>query len=169
MIVIECIDKDVYDYNHGYNIWTGKDRTGSPTLEGDWRHPRRGCPRRGRRSIRRGRRVNNTRLAVDFFVTLPEWVSEGTARLLPWMGGGAVTIPLWPSFALLSSGSIPVETDRRNPTHFVTRGSELICQAASKLANQFAGVPRRRKFLEILSKEYSQNSKDSPSVICWVD
>ena len=45
MIVIECIDKDVYDYNHGYNIWTGKDRTGGPTLEGDWRHPRRGCPR----------------------------------------------------------------------------------------------------------------------------
>ena len=32
MIVIECIDKDVYDYNHGYSIWTGKDRTGGPNL-----------------------------------------------------------------------------------------------------------------------------------------
>ena len=71
MIVIECIDKDVYDYNHGYNIWTGKDRTGGPNL-------RRGLETSSKRSLQRirrvkkGKRVNNTRLAVDFFVTLPE-------------------------------------------------------------------------------------------------
>ena len=73
MIVIECIDKDVYDYNHGYNIWTGKDRTGGPNL-------RRGLETSSKRSLQRRRRekkgkegeVNNTRLAVDFFVTLPE-------------------------------------------------------------------------------------------------
>ena len=71
MIVIECIDKDVYDYNHGYNIWTGKDRTGGPNLRRGLETSSKRMSPRGRRS-RKGRRVNNTRLAVDFFVTLPE-------------------------------------------------------------------------------------------------
>ena len=69
MIVIECIDKDVYDYNHGYSIWTGKDRTGGPNL-------RRGLETSSKRSLQRirrvkkGKRVNNTRLAVDLFCYL---------------------------------------------------------------------------------------------------
>ena len=32
MIVTKCIDRDIYNYNHGYSIWTGKDRTGGPNL-----------------------------------------------------------------------------------------------------------------------------------------
>ena len=71
MIVTKCIDRDIYNYNHGYSIWTGKDRTEGP-------NPRRGLETSSKRSLQRirrvkkGKRVNNTRLAVDFFVTLPE-------------------------------------------------------------------------------------------------
>ena len=74
MIVIECIDKDVYDYNHGYNIWTGKDRTGGPNLRrGLETSSKRMSPKEKKGKERREEReVNNTRLAVDFFVTLPE-------------------------------------------------------------------------------------------------
>ena len=46
MIVTKCIDRDIYNYNHGYSIWTGKDRTGGPNL-------RRGLETSSKRSLQR--------------------------------------------------------------------------------------------------------------------
>ena len=84
MIVTKCIDRDIYNYNHGYSIWTGKDRTGGPNLRrGLETSSKRSLQRREKKGKERRKEVNNTRLAVDFFVTLPECGSEGTARLLP--------------------------------------------------------------------------------------
>ena len=70
MIVTKCADKGIYNYNHGYSILTGKDRTGGPNLRrGLEASSKRMSPKR-KKEVRT--EVNNTRLAVDFFVTLPE-------------------------------------------------------------------------------------------------